>query len=260
PQAWRLTEYNPTEGNMEEIVFKLQGIVCGKMLPPVSKPITTAAMARQRPYIRQAVTVTGLGCDFFDSSRRGIEELYILYANNFPVDSLDGWQCGTYENFSSIDVHARYFSRITNNNDGADAVPFNSMVDPDGTLNSMIGDGYYHGPENMVEYRSRCIGRDEAVKYTHISPATIRIGDIVELSVTFAVFPCKDKRYKMVPQLRGVLLLNQEARDKAAILRMRSRFTPAPTQIVTSKRKPLYTDEEAVEETQRRLAKMNITQ
>jgi hypothetical protein len=46
--------------------------------------------------------------------------------------------------------------------------------------------------------------------------------------------------------------------QKAAIIRMRSRFTPAPALIQKGKRKPLYTDEEAVEDTQRRMARMNI--
>lgn len=40
-----------------------------------------------------------------------------------------------------------------------------------------------------------------------------RIGDIVEITMVMLAYPTKDKKFKMVPLLRGVLLLNQTFRD-----------------------------------------------
>jgi len=49
--------------------------------------------------------------------------------------------------------------------------------------------------------------------YKQINPILIKIGDIVELSVTFAVYSGKNSKYRFVPHLKGILLVDQEARN-----------------------------------------------
>ncbi|KDR65148.1 hypothetical protein GALMADRAFT_232988 [Galerina marginata CBS 339.88] len=272
PRSWRLTEFSAESAAMEEVVVRIQGVICAKMLPPVSKPPNLGAMTRQRPYIRQAATITGLGSEAFNKLHENIELIFMAFANTFPADSLDGWQGSGFNGLKAVDFHARYFDRRGPATDESEDIPFSPLEDPEEVLAGMVGDGFFHGRDNAVNYVMRSITREGMVRYSPISPASIRIGDIVEVSASFVVFPCRDNRYKMVPLLRGILLLNQEARDvhrkadkttyaqKAAILRMRSRFIPAPTPVLVSKRKPLYTDEEAVDETQRRMSRMNIGQ
>lgn len=37
PQSWRLSYFNTEDSQMEDAFIRLQGILCSKMLPPVSK-------------------------------------------------------------------------------------------------------------------------------------------------------------------------------------------------------------------------------
>ena len=49
--------------------------------------------------------------------------------------------------------------------------------------------------------------------YKQINPILIKIGDVVEFSMTFAVYSGKNSKYRFVPHLKGILLVDQEARN-----------------------------------------------
>ncbi|KAF8900227.1 hypothetical protein CPB84DRAFT_1747491 [Gymnopilus junonius] len=109
---------------------------------------------------------------------------------------------------------------------------------PEGTL-----DGWQHttfSTFNAIEAGARYFSRvtlsmDKSM-YKPISPSNIRIGDVVELSISFAVFRTKDKRYKMIPVLKGILLLDNKARTC----------------------RQAFNDDEQVEDTERKFTKMRI--
>lgn len=225
-----------------------------------------------------------------------MERIYLGFANNLPADSLCPHNPSLFQGYTAIEANARYFDRTRN---PTDAVSFAPFVDQDNVLANMMTDGFYHGSENRVEYFTRVEGADHKIthvfiflssdnellilvvcwphRYRPINPALFRIGDIVEILLSFIVFPCKEAKFKMICRLRGLLLINQEERDvrkpelsigqqiavyawlqKANILEMRSRYEPKIKERVSAKRKALYSDETAEEETRKRLAKMNI--
>jgi len=67
-------------------------------------------MRRMRPHIRQAITITGLGLDYFNSIIHKIEEAYVLFSNMFPPNTMLHWQPGNYQEVMALDIHARYFT------------------------------------------------------------------------------------------------------------------------------------------------------
>jgi len=50
-----------------------------------------------------------------------------------------------------------------------------------------------------------------------VSPTRYRIGDIVEVQVSFAVFPMKEAKYKMALILRAIALLDHAETDVSQI-------------------------------------------
>src|SRR6266542_2889773 len=50
-------------------------------------------------------------------------------------------------------------------------------------------------------------------RYCIIKPSGFQIGDVVEITIAFVILPVRDERYIMVPQLRVVMLLNDQIRQ-----------------------------------------------
>jgi len=120
-------------------------------------------MVRQRPYLRQAATVTGLGCEDFEKSVSNMDKIFVLFANHFEPGALDKWNPGFFETFRVIDTHTRYFDRPKTDS-AVSAVPFTDFEDPNGFLNDMQDDGFVHSEKNVVEYIARYInGKDGTV-------------------------------------------------------------------------------------------------
>lgn len=122
------------------------------------------AMIKQRPFIRQQVNITGLGSAQFEESIEKIIQIHVAFMNNFPDDTLDQWQYGDFAGFKTLDAQTRYFDHRSVSAEQAEIIPFDKLIDPQGVLRSMIGDGFYHGVDNHVDYKSRIISPEGNVK------------------------------------------------------------------------------------------------
>ncbi|RDB26050.1 hypothetical protein Hypma_006130 [Hypsizygus marmoreus] len=153
-------------------------------------------------------------------------------------------------------------------------VDFGPMVDPNGMLATMQGEGFVHSAENKVEYMGMSVNVDtNKVRYINIDPSKIRIGDIVEVQISFVCIPIKDGFFKLMNILRAITLLDQSHRDVSNMLTSRKQWltyylgwTLSRIQggihvnkvFKTIKRKALYTEEDEIEETGGKLSKMRI--
>ncbi|KAF8867578.1 hypothetical protein CPB84DRAFT_1757300 [Gymnopilus junonius] len=162
--SWCLSRWDEQSGTMEEFPLHVQGILTVEKLPPVTRN-SGSDLKRYHPYMRQEVTITGLGSEIFETCYKNIQQIYMAFSNTFPEGTLDGWQHTTFSTFNAIEA-----------------------------------------------------------------------GDVVELSISFAVFRTKDKRYKMIPVLKGILLLDNKARMH----------------------RQAFDDDEQVEDTERKFTKMRI--
>jgi len=137
------------------------------------------AMRRMRPHIRQAITLTGLGLDYFDNIIQKIEQVYIMFSNVLPAKSMIHWQPATYEDMIALDIHARYFTHkslikgkhsstqiitalqiYTSIFTGENTKAFEPFVDPNNVLLEMQEDQYIHHDDNIVEYFGQHITKE----------------------------------------------------------------------------------------------------
>ncbi|KAH6911642.1 hypothetical protein BKA70DRAFT_1423401 [Coprinopsis sp. MPI-PUGE-AT-0042] len=258
---WRLCQEGE-DNRAEEAVFRVQGVLCGKDLPPVQKKGSTPSELRSRRFIRQNVKITGFGEAQFTKALTELEAVHLKMSNCFPDGRLENFQPAMFGSHFAIEANTRYFTHRNTVSADVQQVDFLEGVDPEGSLGRLMGEDFVHTEDNRVEYFQINVDLDGKERYLRVSPSIFRIGDIVEAALAFVCVPLKNGRMKAVITLRALALLNQEDRDNAAILRMRSKYDAHATEssagLPTLKRKSVYGDIVDTETTGRQLSRMRI--
>ena len=110
------------------------------------------ANSRHVKYLRQSVSLTGLGTSLFDTAIDGLADVYAAYSEFISLPKLA--PCGIvdeYDRFTTIELSNRYLTskRTTPTHEH---IPFNPDVDPQGLLTSAAGNAYIHTEHNVVKY------------------------------------------------------------------------------------------------------------
>lgn len=109
-------------------------------------------------YLRQGISLTGLGTPTFEEALKGILDIYALFSGHVPREKLRPCACiDRYGEFSSIESSNRYFTSIKDCGPTEKHVSFSTEIDPHGVLSSFESTGYIHGENNVVEYYERSI-------------------------------------------------------------------------------------------------------
>ncbi|KAF8325959.1 hypothetical protein F5887DRAFT_1072021 [Amanita rubescens] len=196
-----------------EVVVRVQGIIWRHDLPPFRNQEITAKRAK---YLRQGVSLTGLGTPTFEAAVKGILDIYSLFGGHVPRDKLKPCGCiDAYGEFTSIDSSNRYFSSIKDCGPTEKQIPFSIDIDPYGILSNLETSGYVHNINNVVEYYERIISETGEMKYVEMSPVRFQMGDIVEAQMTFMLVSLPGNDYKMVSILRGMTMLDNLFSQKA---------------------------------------------
>lgn len=108
---------------------------------------------RQRNFFRQAVILTGLGCESFCQAVQSIYEIHQIFSRTFEVGSIEGWSTSTFEGHEAIDMSNRFFTprqHATSNQ----ITTFTRAVDPDNILKEAMNqdDKFTHTTDNEVDY------------------------------------------------------------------------------------------------------------
>ncbi|KAH6874666.1 hypothetical protein BKA70DRAFT_1449332 [Coprinopsis sp. MPI-PUGE-AT-0042] len=276
---WRLCREGEDK-QAEEAVFRVQGVLCGKDLPPVQKKGNSQSELRSRRFIRQNVKITGFGEAQFTKALTELEAVHLKMSNCFPDGRMEDFQPSMFGNHFAIEANTRYFNHRNTVSADVQPVDFLDGVDPEGSLYRLMGEDYVHTQDNQVDYFQVHVdaeGNKRHVKeytsqrqrqlttkcrYIRVSPSIFRIGDIVEAALAFVCVPLKNSRTKAVVTLKALVMLNQEDRDNAAILRMRSKYDSQATESAQGhpslKRKAVYSDIVDTELTGRQLSRMRI--
>ena len=111
---------------------------------------------RQRSYLRQSTTLSGLGSDSFSKAIQGIRDIHGQFSRTFEDGCLEQWVPNQFEGHDAIDTANRFFtprSQATTE----EITPFSNVVDPDGILTSAmnIDDKFTHTIDNEVDYYER---------------------------------------------------------------------------------------------------------
>ncbi|GLB38110.1 hypothetical protein LshimejAT787_0411610 [Lyophyllum shimeji] len=245
PKTWRLVCDSGDE-TKEEIVLSLQGSIVEKDLPPMlEKPRVNITKYK---YLRQSIRISGLGTSTFGDALRSTGEIFGLFDREFRDGDLDSWTATSNQNAEDdiFDASNRYF---TPRRDASleESIPFDKLADPNNILKKMAGDQYVHTEDNEVLYFRRRTTQDGKRSHEKVGPQTFRVGDIVEIQVSFVVVPTKGDRYKMMSVLRSIALI-----DGAFSKHKSSKQQPEPKASITLKRKVQYEEPADDEEEDRR--------
>ncbi|KAF9465393.1 hypothetical protein BDZ94DRAFT_1307255 [Collybia nuda] len=240
------------DGVLEEIVLRIQGIICKKNLPPIRNPIPSHRVQ----FYKQLVTLTAFNSPYFQSCIDNIHDIHQKFSQRMPENSLEPLVMEMFEEYRAITISNRYCTS-RNKSPTHSSIPFKSCVDPDQILQFSMGAEFIHTAENEVEYFKFYPDENGSNQYRNMDPSLFRIGDIVEVQLSFVVVPVKNNRSKMINVLRAVTLLDPKYQMDSAIIRNRAehnhtRHNPN----ITLKRKVGYCDE--AEKTPSKIAKMTI--
>jgi hypothetical protein len=102
-------------------------------------------------YLRQGLTLTGLGSATFDDAVSSAQEIYEIFQRHFSEGQLEGWHPSKHGRHLALDTSNRYFTP-KRDAPNMEHLPFDDLVDPRGILEEMVKSGYVHGEENVVQY------------------------------------------------------------------------------------------------------------
>ncbi|KAK7446027.1 hypothetical protein VKT23_014650 [Stygiomarasmius scandens] len=226
PQTYHvvtLDNNNEPGGYYQETIFRLQGVVYEKELPPL-KNIRDRRL--QPAYIRQHVGITGLGLTYMTEAIDHLHQIFAHFQRTLKNEELTPWSGDhSCERFEGITASCRYFT-VGSSAFGRQSVPFQNGVDPDGLLRRMLGDGITHTEENVVLYmKATKSGPESKWRYREISPSIFSIGDIVEIQFTVMVVRQKEGNHKMITVLKSLTLLDDSVSVAATVARNKAMAT-----------------------------------
>jgi hypothetical protein len=108
---------------------------------------------RQRNFLRQATTLSGLNSESFSRAVQGIRDIHGQFTRSFSDGCLEEWVPNEFEGHEAIDAANRYFTPRTQAKTD-EILPFNRLVDPDEILTTAMrqDDQYTHTIDNEVDY------------------------------------------------------------------------------------------------------------
>ena len=109
-------------------------------------------MGRYR-YLRQGLSLTGLGSPTFDKAVRTARDVYEQFDRQFTAGKLENWTTSSYSGMLALDMSNRYFTP-KQDAPAMEHIAFPKEVDPSGILEGMAKSDYIHGEENEVYYFS----------------------------------------------------------------------------------------------------------
>ncbi|KAF8240200.1 hypothetical protein L208DRAFT_1234455 [Tricholoma matsutake] len=206
--TWCLFKNSGVEGEVQEAIFTVQGVLTEFQLPPLEK-ILSMQPAKYH-YLCQSITMSGLDTPFFSEAVMVVNEIYGMFDRAFSHAALGPWNL-TDCHGPSIEASNRYFTPVRQ---GLALVssPFQENVNPCGVLAKMEaspGAQCVHTEDNEVEYWHAF--RETNGRYRY-GPSSFRKGDIVEAQLSFVIIPIKEdpvkgKQYKMLVVLWSMALL-----------------------------------------------------
>lgn len=106
---------------------------------------------RAPKYMRQHVTVTGLGSPTFQNAISNLEDVYLAFKHVLPRGGLEPWEPTRFSQNKAIEANTRYFTerKLAPNEAEMEFFPF---VDKYNELANAKSDAFFHGPDNRVEY------------------------------------------------------------------------------------------------------------
>ena len=153
------------DSEIEEVVLRVQGIVCNRELPPIRKPfkvfvlltfqwMTYSKLCRQpnrRPYLQQSLMLTGLSLPKFNDAVMSLSAIENIFRQQAVDGNMEVWAPSAFQGHLSIDIGNRYFTPRQHALHERH-ISFSTAIDPDNILSEAMGEEFVHTEDNEVEY------------------------------------------------------------------------------------------------------------
>ncbi|KAF8148179.1 hypothetical protein B0H34DRAFT_679814 [Crassisporium funariophilum] len=93
-QSWKLGAQEDGDVEPEEVVLRIQGIICNQDLPPIQRPFkifTSSSEPHRRQYMRQSVMLTGLSSPKFDEAIASVYAIQGMFKQTSVNRSMEEW-------------------------------------------------------------------------------------------------------------------------------------------------------------------------
>ena len=164
-RCWKLGVQNSEDTEIEEVILRVQGIVCNRELPPIRKPFKVYVLIlsqqttysyhhrqpNRRPYLRQSMMLTGLSSPKFMDTITSIHAIQDMFQQQAVDGNMDAWVPSSFQGHPSVDVSNRYFTPSQHALQERH-ISFSTAIDPDNILAQAMGEEFVHTEDNEVEY------------------------------------------------------------------------------------------------------------
>ena len=165
-RSWKLGIQDSEDSEIEEVVLRIQGIVCNRELPPIRRPYKVYVSISQlyrstysyhnrqphrRAYLRQSIMLTGLSLSKFNDAIMSIRAIEDIFRRQVVDRNIEMWVPSAFQGHQSIDVGNRYFTPSQHALQDRH-ISFSPAIDPDNILSEAMGEEFVHTEDNDVEY------------------------------------------------------------------------------------------------------------
>ncbi|KAI0746129.1 hypothetical protein C8Q76DRAFT_765114 [Earliella scabrosa] len=187
--------------------MNLQGFLLESTLPPV-RQFHIPRNPNRLIDMKQTVTLTGLGSQYFHSAVRGVSTVYHAFKMHLSTRGCcDGGESLTLTFSNRILMSAK-------DGEGERKQDLAEFVDPFNILRPLLRTEI-HTAENHVDYWKRTVdaphGEEPEFIFDPYKPEFFHLSNMVEVQVSFQVVRVGRHDYVFVPKLRAMCLLDREA-------------------------------------------------
>ncbi|KAJ4496249.1 hypothetical protein C8J55DRAFT_484142 [Lentinula edodes] len=177
PDCWRITWCDREDGEPQEMIFHMQGIVESKSLPPMRK--LSEKNKKKARHTRQWIVISGLGSQKFNSNCDGIMDVYALFAR--LVDGQGCIELKNDKNRMAVELGSRMFTP-KEEAPGVEWVEVHKDMDTNGFMEWVRSSDLelVYGEDNVVKYGEEYTNRDGKKRTEDIKPQKIHVGDLVD--------------------------------------------------------------------------------
>ncbi|TFK45200.1 hypothetical protein OE88DRAFT_1611020, partial [Heliocybe sulcata] len=209
----RYSHHPDGNGTYKEIVLHVNGVLCGKDLPPQLEDLRFRPnQTFHKGYLKQSVRLTGYSHPTFQAALDGLSAIANHISRSFKEGVLVPWSPSEFDGHPTIEIGNNFFAARKFVPTEPD-VPFDAKVDPRGILAQLKDAQYIHTEDNRVTFwelqedPASAIVLDTICRYSSADPAIFRDGDIVEAEFSIFAIP-QNRRYRVALVLRLLTLVD----------------------------------------------------
>ncbi|KAJ7029488.1 hypothetical protein C8F04DRAFT_1187701 [Mycena alexandri] len=217
-KSWRLCLQELDDEVSDELVVRIQGVLTKNNLVPKN---TRLCAQQKATLLTQSAEITGLKTRTFVAAMGNLSSIEQKFGEHLPgIDMVNS--DGFTEASTTYSANNRVFTSQSDAPHEQDN-SFHEGLDPLGHMARLKTGELIHAPENMVRYFKRAHVKGTDFKYEAHVPGGFKIGDIVEMQVSFVAFSTGNNRVKITSRLQAITLLDRKFSKEAAAERRRAR-------------------------------------